>query len=182
MWCRYNALIFFLKYLLETPYSSPGSVVITRSNTTWNCIQYSSYWGRTQIGICFHNRHPISRPHGRAMGCIGCLLPVQSLIHLLRQSLHYCIHYRVMLDLVITAPIVRYYDGFCLQWFLFFSQKCIRSYITFAVSIQQYKYTWAVCMDTTGMYSLFATCKYSLQDPAYLWINSLEPEKTRDLY
>ena len=47
-----------------------SSAIITLSNVTWYYIQYSSYWGRTYLGICIHNRHPISRPYGWRMGCL----------------------------------------------------------------------------------------------------------------
>ena len=47
-----------------------------------------------------HNRHPIARPWGRDM---GCLLWVQALIYILSQSLHYCVHYDIIFDRVITA-------------------------------------------------------------------------------
>ena len=45
-----------------------SSAVITRSDTTWYCIQYSNYWGRIYIRICVHNKHPTSRTYRRAMG------------------------------------------------------------------------------------------------------------------
>ena len=46
--------IFYVIYF----YAIKSSVVITRSNTTWYRIHYSSYGGRIFTGICIHNRHP----------------------------------------------------------------------------------------------------------------------------
>ena len=48
-----------------------------------------------------HNRHPLARPLGWAM---GCLLWVQALIYILPKSLQCCMHYRVILDRAIKAP------------------------------------------------------------------------------
>ena len=53
-----------------------------------------------------HNRHPIARPWGRAM---GCLLWVQSLFYVLPLSQHYCIQYIAMFDCV-TTPL------YCTLW------------------------------------------------------------------
>ena len=54
--------------------------------------------------VCFlknpHERHPIARPLGRA---IGCLLWLPTLIHILLRSVQRCLQYHVMLDCVITT-------------------------------------------------------------------------------
>ena len=38
-------------------------------NITWFCIWYDNDWGKIYINGYIHKRHPIARPHGRAMGC-----------------------------------------------------------------------------------------------------------------
>ena len=44
--------------------------VITQSNLTWYYLQCYCNSGRKWIRFGNHNRHPISRPHGWAMGCL----------------------------------------------------------------------------------------------------------------
>ena len=47
------------------------SAVIARSNITWFCIWYNNDWDKICIIRGYiHKRHPIARPHGRAMGCV----------------------------------------------------------------------------------------------------------------
>ena len=47
-----------------------------------------------------HNRHPIARPSGRAMGCV---LWVEILFDVMSKSLTCCMKYHVISDRVITA-------------------------------------------------------------------------------
>ena len=51
-----------------------------------------------------HKIHPMARPLGRDMGCLLC---VQILIYILRQSPQWCVQYNVTLDHIITAPDCR---------------------------------------------------------------------------
>ena len=46
------------------------SAIIVQSNLSWYKIQHSNNSGRQWIRFYIHNKHPISRPHGRAMGCL----------------------------------------------------------------------------------------------------------------
>ena len=47
-----------------------SNAVIMRSNIVRYCIYDSTNWGRIPIRWLTHKRHPISRPNGRAMGCL----------------------------------------------------------------------------------------------------------------
>ena len=46
------------------------SAVITRSNLSRYYIRHCDNSGRKWVRFENHNRHPIPRPHGRAMGCL----------------------------------------------------------------------------------------------------------------
>ena len=37
---------------------------------TWYCIHHFDDWGRIYIRVLTHERHPITHPSGRAMGCL----------------------------------------------------------------------------------------------------------------
>ena len=43
-------------------YHIQSGAVITRSSITWYCIHQCCDWGRIQIRVWTHKRHPISRP------------------------------------------------------------------------------------------------------------------------
>ena len=47
-----------------------SSAVITRSKIVRYCINNCRNWGRISIRIWIHKRRPITRPDGRAMGCL----------------------------------------------------------------------------------------------------------------
>ena len=47
-----------------------SGVVITRFDILWFPVLFYSNGCRTWISVCIHKRHPISRPHGRAMACL----------------------------------------------------------------------------------------------------------------
>ena len=47
-----------------------SSAVIMRSKIIRYCINDCRNWGRISIRCWIHKRHPISRPNGRAMGCL----------------------------------------------------------------------------------------------------------------
>ena len=58
----------------------------------WNTVR--CHYNTVSVLQNIHNRHPIARPWGRAM---GCLLLVQALINVLPWSLQWCMHYHVIL-------------------------------------------------------------------------------------
>ena len=64
LWEKIMMIIFIFIFYIQS------SAVITRSNLLWYCHWHCNDWGRTEIKLQTHNRHPIPHPHGRAMGCL----------------------------------------------------------------------------------------------------------------
>ena len=52
------------------PRQIQSGAVIMRSSIKRFCTPHNSDWSRTCIRDKNHKRHPIARPHGRAMGCL----------------------------------------------------------------------------------------------------------------
>ena len=65
----------------------------TGNSSSWTCLSCISNTVRCRYNVVdflqnHHKGHPVSRPHGRAM---GCLLWVQTYIHILPQLPQWCI-------------------------------------------------------------------------------------------
>ena len=50
------------------------------SNIKWFCIWYDNDWGKICIRCYNHKSHPISRPPGRAMGCLWIWVKIDHVI------------------------------------------------------------------------------------------------------
>ena len=66
---RYNT-VSLLQHCHTRENKVQSGAVITRFNELWYSTMFYSDWYRTKIRVCIHERHPISRPHGWAMGCL----------------------------------------------------------------------------------------------------------------
>ena len=69
--------------------------LLSSTCTVWCCDNMVNF---LQIR---HKAHPIACPLGQAM---GCLCEFRLLIIILRQSLHCCMQYRIVLHHIVTAP------------------------------------------------------------------------------
>ena len=75
----WESLLNISRRLCESQISVPisivlllqSSAVITWSNIAWYCTHHCRSWGKISIGGWTHQRHPIPRPDGRAMGCLS---------------------------------------------------------------------------------------------------------------
>ena len=76
-----------------------SGAIMEGSNTTWFWIWCGNDWGEICIWCYIHKRHPISRPYGRAMGCLlwgfGWKLTVlwrHCTVHVLWSIIAYVVH------------------------------------------------------------------------------------------
>ena len=63
----YTMIIIITTTILKT-------LDISRSYMTPQSMQPYSYNGKISVRLCIHERHPIARPHGRAMGCLSWVI------------------------------------------------------------------------------------------------------------
>ena len=93
--------------------AAPLAAVLRRAHSRWVVSPLSGNTVRCRYyAVDFlqnlHKRNPVARPSGWAM---GCTLWIQILIHILLQTLQWCIQYHAIFDRVITGTRLYHVDA-----------------------------------------------------------------------